>query len=307
MGERDKTIESINQKIAAGQAKVLTERETLESFRQGKRLSAADLDVVTVAFRSSLAGSAVMLLVPVAGRGVFTRARRIWLNGVEGFPGPAPNERLGLVDTLIFSGQANRDGSRVYRGADLIEDLLRGNSIEVECLTEEGSVYGNSFCLADLQFARMYTYNSLLPTEKSNHDGEVDGGNSPWDSLRIGDKILLNGAEGIIIGAGTRSGLKNKTLSLAADLFAMDASMLGIGEKSKDSVGHNTIAVPLPILDDSTIEGILRLTVKDPDENKKFEERESEHAISDFMKKEILANRFRLVDSARAIAWNSIE
>lgn len=165
MATLQKTIERINQKIAAGEAKVLTEGEVSESMRLGTSLLATDLDVVTVAFRSAMTGSAVMLLVPVAGRGEFTRAKRIWLNGVEGFPGPAPNERLGVVDTLIFSERSNRDNSVVYTGADLILDLLDGSSIEVECLTEEGATYVNSFCLSDLQFARMYIYNSYIPSQ----------------------------------------------------------------------------------------------------------------------------------------------
>lgn len=302
MGAQEKTIEHINQKIAAGEAKVLTEMEIRDNLRQGVGLSAADLDVVTVAFRSSMAGSAVMLLVPVAGRRVFTRAKRIWLNGVEGFPGPAPNERLGVVDTLIFSEQPSRDASVVYNGADLILDLLEGNSIEVECLAEEGGTYSNSFRMSELQFARMYTYNSFIPTSKMNFNGEGNGGNEHWHSIHIGDKMLLNKAEGIIVGSGTRSSKEHWSLSLVADLFAMDLEILANREYDDGDALDNIITIPIPILNDLTIQSITQYITKEAQADSDGRAHQSEQELSDFLKEEILAKRFRLANSALALA-----
>ena len=306
MGELDKTIERINQKIAAGQAKVFTASELLENARRGLPLCAADLDVVTLSFSSGLAGCAVMLLVPVAGRGVFTRARRIWLNGVEGFPGPAPNERLGLVDTLIFSEQASRDGTVVYHGADLILDLLGGSRIEVECITEEGYFFTNSFRLAELQFARMYTYNSRIPTMAVDHPAQDDAAHTPWEVLRAGDKVLLNQAEGIIIGAGTRSGPKTLSLSLAADLFAMDVKLLRPPSKGGDGLGHNTIAMPIPVFNDQTLEAITRYVLGQAGQDPQLQPGDRESALDEFLKQEILARRFQLADSALTLGQGDI-
>lgn len=297
MSAQKKSIEHINRKIAAGEATVLTEAELLEILQGGETLTADELDVVTVAFRSGLSGSAAMLLVPVAGRGVFTRAKRIWLNGVEGFSGPAPNERLGVVDTLIFTEQPSRDPSAFYTGADIIVDLLDDKDIEVECLAEEGDTYYNSFKMSELQFARMYTYNSFIPSAKTNVSQAGNGGNEHWGSIHIGDKMMLNKAEGIIVGSGTRSSEENRSLSFAADLFTMDSKMLANDEYGDGYSLDNTIAIPIPILNDAMIQSITGCILKESQADNAEHPHQYEREISDLLKENILAKRFKLTDS----------
>lgn len=297
MDRREKSIENINQKIDVGQAKVLTAEELLERSHGGAGIGADDLDVVTLAFSSSLAGCAVMVVVPVAGRGDFTRAESISLNGVEGFPGPAPNERMGIVDTLIFSEKERKDHDPEYRGADLIYDLLRGNSIEVECLTEEGGFYTNSFRLPDIQFARMYTYNSRLPTTAADPRTEGNAVATPWDVLRAGYKVLLNRAEAVIIGSGIRSKPEALSLSLAADLFSMDVEMLSPPQEGGDGLGHNTIAIPIPVVNDQTAEAVTRYVIEQASIARQSKQYDRERILGDFLQQEILGKRFRLTDS----------
>lgn len=150
MDDRGKEVSAINRKIAAGEAVVLTERELRTAAGNGGS-GMPEADVVVVACRADISGTSAMMVVPVAERGVFTRARKIWLNGVPGFPGPAPNERLGVVDTLVFADQQGKDGN--YHGADLLADVIGGKEIAVECLSVEGNTYHGSFTMDRIQFA----------------------------------------------------------------------------------------------------------------------------------------------------------
>ena len=120
-----KSIEEINERLAAGKANVCTEVELWQQLKEGAEPSSIDLEVLITAFSSSIRGSAAMVLIPVAERGVFTRARKIWLNGVQGHPGPAPNERLGVVDTLVFADQKiEGESDTLPAGTRLMIDLF---------------------------------------------------------------------------------------------------------------------------------------------------------------------------------------
>ena len=88
-----KDISLINEKIKDGSVKILSDIDILKLLENDRDLVLSDIDIVTFGLEGSISGSAMMLLVPVAERGVFTRAEKIWLNRVRGFPGPAPNER----------------------------------------------------------------------------------------------------------------------------------------------------------------------------------------------------------------------
>lgn len=248
-----KSISSINEKIGVGKAVVLTDIELKEIILGGREPGMADVDVVTISWHASMQGTAAMLCVPVAERGVFTRAKKIWLNGVPGLPGPAPNERLGVVDTLIFAGQSVSDKQNAYNGARLFFDLLNKKEIQVECLSEEGGNFKSTFTVDKLLFARMYVYNCFfngLP--KADAVGQYNP-NRHFETIGPGSKVLLNKARGIVIGDGTRSSPERRSLSLAADMFDMDPDTMVSSENSSEPVIRNSIALPIPILN----EGIL--------------------------------------------------
>lgn len=259
MSAASKGISDINERIGSGRATVLTGAEMSQALRDGRNFVPADLDVVTMNYSSAMSGSAIMTLVPVADRGVFTRASRIWLNGVPGFPGPAPNERLGMVDVMIFADHASRDRGASYTGADLIVDMLRQKSIDVECLSVEGDTYYSSFRLSDLQFARMYVYNAFLTdpqpaAESSALDADTAG---CIDDLRIGDKVLLNHAVGIVVGSGTRNCNARKSLSIAADMFEMVPDSISVRESGEERKWSNSIGLAVPVRDEQGLGAVL--------------------------------------------------
>ncbi|MCE5335340.1 MAG: hypothetical protein LLG06_12225, partial [Desulfobacteraceae bacterium] len=204
MKGKPQTIWEINEKVRKGDASVMTEMEVAGLLRDEVKPASIDVDVVTFAFSSSIRGCSAMLLVPVAGRGVFTRARKIWLNGVPGYPGPAPNERLGVVDTQIFSDQTvSGQSGAIPAGTQLLIDVLEDREIQAECLSEEGDTYHSKFRREELEFARMVTYNTFLPPRLNFEPKQL--GKACSSPICVGNKILLNRSTGIVIGSGTMS------------------------------------------------------------------------------------------------------
>ena len=229
-----KDVSLINERILAGKAAVFTERELEEAAP-----ALSDVDVVTLSCPTAVSGSSAMLVVPVAERGVFTRAARIWLNGVRGFPGPAPNERLGLVDTLFFADEHGKDAD--YSGARLLRDLVERKEIGVECVSVEGDTYAGAFTMDDVQFARMYVYNAFLPAAAGGFLAAIGSGS----------RMLLNGAQGMVIGCGTRGSTDAPSLSLTAEMFEMDAALIG------ENGATNSLALAVPVLDQAVLDGLL--------------------------------------------------
>jgi L-aspartate semialdehyde sulfurtransferase len=246
-----RTIEEINNKILAGTASVFTETELWEMLQNGTEPDFKGVDVAVIAFSSTASGSAAMLLIPVTERGVFTRARKIWLNGVPGYPGPAPNERLGVVDTQIFADQeCAQNANGVPAGTRLLIDILENKEIQVKCLSEEGNTYCSAFSKDSIEFAKMTTYDTPIPASRLN-EGDGDCLNHHLDTIRVGTKVLLNRSLGIVIGSGTRTKDNRKSISVSADMYEMDPRCIICGENTT-----NSIAIAIPVISRVVIDSI---------------------------------------------------
>lgn len=248
-------IPLINSRIKSGQARVYTELEVREALEQGKSFETLDADIVTMAFQSSMSGTSAMLLVPVTSRGVFTRAEAIWLNGLSGYPGPAPNERLGMVDTLVFADQQHPERPS-YSGANLLVDMLQDNQIFARCLSVEGDTYESSFAMRGLEFARFYILNAFIPPSRWNPPFGEKNVNAHIRAIHTGSKVLVNGAMGIVIGTGTCDSPERKSLSLTADMQDMDADAIGEIEMDEGLPLANSIALALPVTGKDVMESI---------------------------------------------------
>lgn len=265
-----KDVSLINARIMAGDAVVVTAAEL-------RKTAPGDVDAVTLAYQAPISGSSAMLVVPVAGRGVFTRAAKIWLNGIQGFPGPAPNERLGLVDTLIFADQKSKNAGTEYSGSELLFDIIEKKEIKAECISVEGDKYESEFTIDQFQFARMYIYNSFIPESRL---GEHFG------TIRAGSRILLNKAQGTVIGCGTRSSPERRSLSLTAEMFEMDSSLLS----GNDGGVSNSVALAVPVLDGAVLASLVAWS----------EEQDSgarETDVAEHLKELILSKEFLLTGS----------
>lgn len=295
MGSQEKTVSSVNEKIRRREAVVLTETELMEEVQTGRTLTAADVDVVTTAFQVETSGTAAIMDVPVAERGTFTRARKIWLNGVPGYPGPAPNERLGLVEALFFASQRSEDERGNYSGAELISDVIRRREIQVRCVSVEGQTFESSFRLEQADFARMYVYNCFF----RNLCAGEQGLSTDWHLkvIKAGTKILLNRATGIVIGCGTRSKREHRSLSLSANIFEMDPEALHEQESEGGKTLTNLAALALPVLDEDILRGLTGCAKLQKAQG--FAERchGSERNTAQYLKQLITRGEFLLISS----------
>lgn len=294
-GNKEKDISKINTRINAGKAGVYTALELANEIRAGGDFNCAHIDVVTVACRAGISGTAAMLVVPVAGRGVFTRAKKIWLNGVPGFPGPAPNERLGVVDTMILAGQSSVHRGGNYTGAQLLVDIMRKKKIEVECLSMEGETYYNDFTIDQLQFARLYVYNLFF--DQSDTNNESPSRDHHLKMIRAGSKILLNKAAGIVIGCGTRSTPARKALSVTADMFAMDPGLMTEFQGASGLSIANSLALAIPVTSPAVLNDLVEhLSMLNP-VNSGTSTSTPEKDMALYLKGLILEQKFLLIDS----------
>ncbi|MEM3665357.1 MAG: methanogenesis marker 16 metalloprotein [Candidatus Jordarchaeales archaeon] len=285
-----RSVEEINARILSGDAVVLTAEELKRMIRSGEEVRADEVDVVTTATCAVMSGTAAILVIPVSERGVFERAEMVWLNGVPALPGPCPNERLGAVDVVVY-GTAG--ASREYGGGHLFRELVEGESVEVR-VEAGGRVFEREVTLSDISFARMFTTRSAFrnyaamvnPREgvvktifsvtglrgplveaTVSGSGEVNPlENDP--ALRVigvGTRILLNGAVGYVVGEGTRSSVEHPNISAVADMKGMNPEFMGGFVTSAGPECITSIAVPIPVLDEQVLRGLMVL-----DENVKL-------------------------------------
>jgi putative methanogenesis marker 16 metalloprotein len=276
-----RSIEEINEKIKGGNVTVLTAEEVSRLVREDNPPVAEDVDVVTTGTCGIMSGTAAVLHVPVAKPGIFKKAKKIFLNGVPGFPGPCPNEWLGSVDMIIY-GTSHSIYDNKYGGGFLFKDLVGGQEIEVEMESTDGDIIKSKTNINEIGTAQMIgtrmafkNYNSFTnPSEEivSSIFHAIDM-NGPFNGISIsgcgqlnplqndplmkticsGAKVLLNGSEGIIIGPGTRSNSEKPNMMITADMKQMDAHYLGGFKTGAGPEIFDSVAAAIPILNEDIL------------------------------------------------------
>ncbi len=276
-----RSIDEINEKIRRGEAVVLTAEELKGMVRKGETVRLEDVDVVTTATCGLMSGTAAILTVPVAERGAFDRAEEAWLNGVPAIPGPCPNERLGMVDLIVY-GTAH--ASRNYGGGHLFRDLVEGKPVNVK-VRAGGRVFERDVTLSEMPFARMFTtrtafknYAAFVNTREGSvktifsvtglkgplREATVSGTgevnpleNDPeMRTVGVGTRILVNGGVGYVVGEGTRSSREHPNLSVVAEMKGMKPEFMGGFVTSSGPECITSIAVPIPVLDEEVLENL---------------------------------------------------
>ncbi|HPR42238.1 MAG TPA: methanogenesis marker 16 metalloprotein [Candidatus Methanofastidiosa archaeon] len=272
-----KGIDDINERIRNGEAVVYTAEELKVMIRDGEKVTPDNVDVVTTGTCGLMSGTAAIFTVPVAQKGVFKKARNLWLNDVPAFPGPCPNESLGVVDIFLYgTSYANRR----YGGGHLLRDIVAGEEISVRVESEDGRSFENSITIDDLLFSRMVTtrtsYRNYVAFLNTGHDvfdtifsvaglrgpfkeatisgcGEVNPVENDPDllSIGVGTKILINGGEGYVMGQGTRSTKEKPVLSVFGEMRGMDPQYMGGFKTSATPEVINTVAIPLPFTEET--------------------------------------------------------
>jgi putative methanogenesis marker 16 metalloprotein len=281
-----KEFSEILERIERGEAVVLTAEEVSRLVEKKDRSSLEEVDVVTTATRAVMSGTYAILSFPVAEPGSFQRARNVWLNGISAQVGPCPNEKLGVLDMVIFGTTHSRDRPD-YGGGHLFRDLVEGKTIQVEVQTDEGGLLQAEVGLEDMPHARMFGSRHAF----KNYSAFVNPGSRPvrtifhargfephcqgatfsgcgqinplkcdplLETIGIGTRILLNGAEGYVLGTGTRSSRDKPNLSGFADMHHMIAEYMGGFVTGQGPECICSLAVPIPVTSPTILEEIAR-------------------------------------------------
>ncbi len=249
-----------------------------------------DVDVVTCSTSGIMSGTSALLHMQIADPGLFSKAKEVYINGIPVFPGPCPNELLGSVDVMLYATKPS-ETIEDYGGGFLIKDLLDKKPVDVKVIDVEDNEFEKTVTIDDLQTARIIgtrmafkNYNSFTNPETSAQKSifnasEMEGPYNSYsfsgcgdinplendpdqDIIKPGTKILLNGAQGVVIDNGTRSNKQKPNLLLTASMKDMDPYYVGGFKTGLSPEVYNSVAIPIPVLNESVLEN-LKILNKD--------------------------------------------
>jgi putative methanogenesis marker 16 metalloprotein len=276
----------ILEKVERGEAVVMTAQEVSMLVESGETARLSEVDVVTTATRAVMSGTYAVLSFPVAKPASFLRAKRVWINGIAAQVGPCPNENLGHLDLVVF-GTAHSQSLPNYGGGHLFRDLVERRKVHVEVETDDGCFLKAEVGLDEMPHARLFgsrhafkNYSAFVnagkePVNTIFHTRRFASGcreatfsgcgqinplkNDPLlESIGIGTRILMNGAEGFVLGTGTRSSTERPNLSGFADMHKMAAEFMGGFVTSAGPECICSWAVPIPVISKTILEEIAR-------------------------------------------------
>ncbi len=282
-----RTIEEINQKIQDGDVKVYSALDFKEAIKNDEAPSFEEVDIVTCGTCGVMSGTSAIFNIIVDEPGSFKKAKRIFLNGIEAQVGPCPNEWLGSVD-CILNGTAHSKDIEGYGGGFLLNDLLKGREIDIEVESIDGKTIKSTTTLDEIVTAQMIGTRNAF----KNYTAFVNPGNDPVNSIFYakemetgfdkisfsgcgdinplqndpnrkvitqGTKILLNGAEGLVLGLGTRASEAKPNLMLSANIKEMDSHYVGGYKTGLGPEIYDSVAIPIPVLTEEIYNNLLIL------------------------------------------------
>ncbi|MCK9565180.1 MAG: methanogenesis marker 16 metalloprotein [Methanothrix sp.] len=274
------------ERVMQGEAVVITAQEVAKLVESGESSRLSEVDVVTTATRAVMSGTYAVLSFPVAKPASFLRARRVRINGIAAQVGPCPNENLGVLDLLVL-GTAHSQSLPNYGGGHLFRDLVERKKVHVEVETDDGRTLHVDVGLDEMPYARLHgsrhafkNYSAFVNAGKDQvstifhsrgfaprcREATFSGcgrinplKNDPLlESIGIGTRILMNGAEGFVLGTGTRSSKERPNLSGFADMHQMAAEQMGGFVTSAGPECICSWAVPIPVISKTILAEIAR-------------------------------------------------
>ena len=276
----------ILKKVMQGVAVVITAEEVAKLVESGESSRLSEVDVVTTATRAVMSGTYAVLSFPVARPASFLRAKRVWINGIAAQVGPCPNENLGVLD-LIVLGTAHSQDRQNYGGGHLFRDLVERKKVHVDVETDDGRRLQAEIGLDEMPYARLFASRHAF----KNYSAFVNAGAEPvgtifhsrgfaphcreatfsgcgqinplkndplLESIGMGTRILMNGAEGFVMGTGTRSSKERPNLSGFADMHKMVPELMGGFVTSAGPECICSWAVPIPVISKTILVEIAR-------------------------------------------------
>ncbi len=232
-----KTYQSINDKIAAGKAVVLTAEEVIAYVdRKGLEAAAQEVDVVTTATFGPMCSSGCFLNFGHSKPKM--RITEAWINDVQAYCGIAAVDVYLGATQLRHNDPANmyHPGEFRYGGGHVIEDLVAGKKVQLFALSygtddyprreirtmvdinglnqaimvNPRNCYQNYNVAVNLSDKRIYTYMGILKARMRSMTYCSAGQLSPllndplYQTIGVGTAVWLAGARGLIYSQGTQ-------------------------------------------------------------------------------------------------------
>ena len=283
-----KTYEEINERIARGEAVVLTADEMTELVKsEGPKKAARKVDVVTTGTFGPMCSSGAFINFGHADPPI--RMAKVWLNDV-----PVCAD-IAAVDAYIGATAMSDTEGMSYGGAHVIQDIVDGRQIrlkatsygtdcyplrEIETYISKDTVnqaylfnprnaYQNYAVATNSSDRVIYTYMGVLLPNFGNATYCSAGQLSPLlndpylKTIGIGTRIFLGGGIGYVSWQGTQhkpmadrspSGTTigpGATLALTGDLKQMDSKFLRGARFHRYGVTlYVGVGIPIPVLDE---------------------------------------------------------
>jgi uncharacterized protein (DUF39 family) len=292
----NKTYQQINEKIKSGNVVVVTAEEIISIVEdEGPVEAARHVDVVTTGTFAPMCSSGSFINI---GHSTPTiKASKVWLNNVPAYAG------IAAVDCYIGATEPCEDdplnkvypGEFNYGGGHVIEDLVGGRQVHLKAtaygtscypnrkiekevtlrtlpqatLCNPRNGYQNYNCAVNLTGKTIYTYMGVLKPEAGNANYCSAGQLSPlmndpyYDTIGLGTRIFLGGAQGYVTWYGTqhKPGVKRTkqgvpltpagTLWVMGNLKQMKPAWLkGVSLQGYGCSLAVGLGVPIPILNE---------------------------------------------------------
>ncbi len=274
----NKSVAEINDRIRRGDAVIVTAEEMVEIVRERGEVEAAkEVDAVTTGTFGAMCSSGTWLNFGHADPPI--KMQRVWLNDVEAYTGVA------AVDAYIGATQLSETRGFEYGGGHVIEDLIRGKEMEVraiaygtDCyprkelettvtkddinqavLCNPRNAYQRYVAATNSRDETIYTYMGTLLPNYGNVTYSGSGSLSPlhndpnYETIGIGTRIFLGGAQGYIFWEGTQHAPTNAmgTIMTVGNLKEMDARYIrGVTVEKYGTSLYVGLGIPIPIINE---------------------------------------------------------
>jgi uncharacterized protein (DUF39 family) len=283
-----RTYEEINEKIRKGDAVVLRADEFKRlAESKGYENVAKEVDVVTTGTFGAMCSSGAVINLGHSDPPI--KIDKAWMNDVPVcHPGAA-------VDLYIGATQMSETKPFEYGGGHVIEDLIRGEEVELRATAYGTDCYPktrlettitkydlnqfymlnfrNSYqkyvCATNSRDTVIYTYMGKLLPQYGNATFSGAGELNPlindpeYETIGIGTRILLGGAKGYVIGEGTQHDPRNQmgTLMVKGNCMEMDARFVrGAAVTRYGTSIYVGLGVPIPVLNLKVAKNIAVMT-----------------------------------------------
>lgn len=283
---KKRKLSEIRKKIEIGSVVVLTVQDLLDRINTGEKVKFEDVDVVTTATKGLMSGIMGIFSFRLSPPKTLRKFTEVDINGIPAFPGPCPNEYLGIVDLIIYGTTQSKTIDN-YCGGSLFRDIVEGKSVTIVAMSAEGETIEKQLKLEDMQFAKLVgtrqaikNYNAMINCEThqvntifsclpfSPDKTEITfsgcGALNPFqndpefESFGVGSPVLVNGTIGYLMGPGTRNYIEKPNMMTVTPFEGMKQEYMGAFKTSYGLEPICSIALPIPILNEKIFNNIVK-------------------------------------------------